>query len=180
MARVARAPATLQLGDANGALHILDALDEAQPCWEGAELTARSLVRIEALLAEMRFQDALDVIEAYGVEFDPLGARELPLLRARALEGAGLAEEASRAWMLVAREAPVADRGLAYRSAARLAEASGDPLAVLYVAREARLTGCGADVAEAERRAHADLSHSDVERATAAPARAPADLRRDY
>lgn len=157
VARVELARATLRLGDAEGALHILDALDVSHPCWERTELSARALVRIEALIEGQRFQDAVLAIEAHADDFDPLGARELPRLRARALEGAGLAEEASRAWLLVAREEAGARRISAYQAAARLAELSGDPLDVLFVAREAQAAGFGPCVAEAERRARAAL-----------------------
>jgi predicted negative regulator of RcsB-dependent stress response len=157
VARVELARATLALGDAASALHILDALDASHPCWEKTELTARALVRIDALLVERRFQDALLALEARAPDLDPLGTRELPRLRARALEGAGLAEEAARAWLLVAREAQGPTSVAAFRTAARLAEESGDPVAVLYVVREAETAGFGACVAEAERRARAEL-----------------------
>ncbi len=157
VARVELARCTLALGDAPSALHILETLDASHPCSERTELTARALVRIEALLAERRFQDALLELETHAQDFDPLGARELPRFRARALEGAGLGEEASRAWLLVAREEPGPACVAAFRSAARLAEEAGDPLAVLYVAREAQAAGFGACVAEPELRARAEL-----------------------
>jgi tetratricopeptide (TPR) repeat protein len=157
VARVELARSTLALGDAPGALHILEALDASHPCREKTELTARALVRIEALLAERRFQDALLELESHAEDFDPLGARELPRLRARALEGAGLGEEASRAWLLVARETPGPACVTAFQSAARLAEDAEDPLAVLYVGREARAAGFGACVAEPEQRAREQL-----------------------
>ena len=157
VARVELARATLALGDAPSALHILDALDQSHPCREKTELTARALVRIEALLSERRFQDALLELETGVQSFDPLGVRELPRLRARALEGAGLAEEASRAWLLVARAEPGPRSAAAFRSAARLAEEASDPLAVLFVAREAQAAGFGACVAEPAQRAREAL-----------------------
>lgn len=169
VARVELARATLGLGDAPSALHILEALDASHPCWERTELSARALVRIEALLAEARFEDALAVIEGHESNFDPLGLRELPRLRARALEGAGLGEEAARAWLLVAREAPAPARIGAYQSAVRLAEESGDPMAVLFVAREATLAGFGAAVSQAERRARAALGVVDPLASSPAP-----------
>src|SRR5262249_44284917 len=139
------------------ALHILDAPDASHPCAEKTELTSRTLIRVEALLAEKRFQDALLELESRAGDLDPLGARELPRLRARALEGAGLAEQASRAWLLVARGERGPSGTAAFRSAARLAEDAHDPLAVLYVAREAQAAGFGACVAEPERRARTAL-----------------------
>ena len=161
VARVELARATLQLGDADGALHILDALDASHPCWERSELTARALVRIEALLAERRFQDALTELDTRAGAFDPLGADAIPALRARALEGAGLVDEAARAWLEVARAEAGPARTTAYQSAVRLAEQSGDPLAVLYACREAQSAGFGALVAEPERRARAALGVVD-------------------
>jgi tetratricopeptide (TPR) repeat protein len=157
VARVELARATLALGDAPGALHILDALEASHPCHEKTERTARALLRIEALLSVRRFQDALLELEAGAEGFDPLGVRELPRLRARALEGAGLFEDAARAWLLVARAEAGPTSAPALRSAARLAEEAGDPLAVLYVAREARAAGLGACVAEPEQRARREL-----------------------
>lgn len=153
VARVELARATLELGDAEGALHILDALDVSHPCWERTELTGRALVRIEALLSMRRYQDALLELEVHAADLDPLGARAAPGLRARALEGAGLLDEAGRAWLQVARNEPGPARTAAFRSAARLAEQGGDPLAVLFACREAESAGYGACVAEYERRA---------------------------
>ncbi len=161
VARVELARSTLRLGDADGALHILDALDASHPCWERSELGARALLRIEALLAERRFQDALHVLETRADELDPLAARAASALRARALEGSGLAEEAARAWLQVAREEPGPARGAAFQSAARLSEEAGDPLGVLYACREAQAAGFGAAVAEPERRARAALGVID-------------------
>jgi predicted negative regulator of RcsB-dependent stress response len=157
VARLELARATLKLGDAASALHILDALDASQPCWERTELSARALVRIEALLSAGRHEDALAVLDVNDDDFDPLAVHELPRLRARALEGAGLTEEAARAWLLAAREEPAPARIGAYQAAARLAERSGDPLSVLYVAREAETAGFGACVAAEGRRARASL-----------------------
>ena len=164
VARVELARATLELGDADGALHILDALDVSHPCWERTELTARALVRVEALLAERRFLEALGELEARGDDFDPLGARELAALRARALEGAGLPDEAARAWLEVARIDPGLARTTAFQSAARLAELAGDPVAVLYTCREAQAAGYGAALAESERRARLALGVAEPPR----------------
>lgn len=162
VARVELARATLELGDAESALHILDALDASHPCWERTELTARALVRVEALLRQRRFQDALLELEVHADDFDPLGARAVPELRARALEGAGLLDEAARAWLLVARNEPGPARTAAFQSAARLAEQGGDPLAVLFACREAQTAGYGACVAEVERRARAAVGVVEV------------------
>lgn len=157
VARIELARATLRLGDARSALHILDALAASHPCRERTELTARELVRIEALLQDNRFQDACLVIDGQAGDFDPLGARELTRLRARALEGAGLDDEAARAWLLVAREESGVMRVAAYQAAVRLAEQAQDPLAVLFVAREAQAAGFGSSVADAEHHARAAL-----------------------
>jgi hypothetical protein len=155
VARVELARATLALGDAKSALHILDSLDEAHPCWDRTEASARALVRIEALLVERRFQDALVELEAGAARFDELTKKRLPRLRARALEGAGLAQEASQAWLLVAREESGPARVQAYQTAAGLC--ADDPLGVLFVAREAKAAGFGAAVADAEHAARESL-----------------------
>lgn len=166
VARVELARSTLRLGDAKSALHILDMLDASHPCWERTELSARALVRIDALLAERRFQEALLELETRAPDFDPLAAGEVPGLRARALEGAGLSDEAARAWLLVAREElgpahTATSRVGAFQAAARLAEESGDPLGVLYACRAAQNAGFGACVAEPERRARLALGVVD-------------------
>jgi tetratricopeptide (TPR) repeat protein len=163
IARVELARTTLELGDAASALHILDALETSHPCSERTELTARALVRIEALLAAGRPQDALLELESRAAGFDALGARAVPALRARALQGADLSAEAARAWLLVAREEPGPARGEHYRTAARLAAQAGDPAAVLFVAREARAAGFGTLVAELEECARAELGLAVVE-----------------
>jgi tetratricopeptide (TPR) repeat protein len=174
VARVELARATLSLGDAAGALHILESLETSHPCWERTEYTARLLARVEALLALRRFQDALLELESGAHELDPLGEQELPRLRARALEGAGYPLEASRAWLLVARGALATERIGAYQSAARLCEEADDPMGVLFVAREAQAAGFGTSVAEPERRARAALGVAAPK--TAGAERAPARL----
>ncbi|MSR63043.1 MAG: hypothetical protein EXS08_11425 [Planctomycetes bacterium] len=157
VARLELARATLRLGDAAGALHILDALDQAQPGWEPSEQGGRTLLRVDVLLALERFQDAADLLEARAEQLDPLSAREVATLRARALEGAGFPEEASRAWLLAARDALAPARAEAYRAAVRASEQARDPLGVLYAAREAQAAGFGALVAEAAARARITL-----------------------
>jgi len=164
VARVELARSTLRLGDARGALYILDALETSHPCWERTERTARTLIRVEALLEDGRFQDACLELEARSDDLDPLGAVELPRLRARALEGAGLFDEAARAWLLVARDAEGPSRVSAYQEAARLAEATSDPMVVLYIAREARAAGFAASVGAAESRAKIALGMESAPR----------------
>ncbi len=158
VARVELARATLALQDAPSALHILEALERSHPTRERTEVTARTLIRVEALLAAARFQDALFELESRGPQLDALGARAAPELRARALEGAGLLDEAARAWLLVARGADQGrPRALAFEKAARLALDAQDELAVLFIAREAQACGVGATVAACEREARSRL-----------------------
>ena len=130
--------------------HILEALDASHPCWERTESTSRALVRIEALLAAGRSQDALLELESRAPGFDPLGAAQVSRLRARALQGAGLLDEASRAWLLVARDESGAARARAFQTAAELAAEAQDDLGVLYVARDAQAAGLGPVVASLE------------------------------
>lgn len=157
VARIELARATLALGDAAGALHILEALEREHPCWDPSETAARALVRIEALLAQDRAPEALIELDLAGERFAALGLAALPELRARALAAAGASDEAARALLDLARSQSGPERIATYREAARLAEQSGDPLGVLYVAREARAAGFGPAVAEAETRARRTL-----------------------
>lgn len=157
VARVELARATLALGDAEGALFIVAALDESHPSWETSEAAARALVRIEALLALARHQEALVELDLAGERFAALGIADLPALRARALAGAGAKDEAARTLLELARTQHGPERIMTYREAARLAEESGDRLGVLYVAREARAAGFGAAVGPAEERARTAL-----------------------
>jgi hypothetical protein len=157
VARIELARATLALGDAEGALFIVAALEESHPCWDASEAAARALVRIEALLALGRHQDALVELDLAGERFAALGIADLPALRARALEGAGAKDEAARTLLELARKQHGPERITTYREAARLAEESGDRLGVLYVAREARASGFGAAVLASEERARKEL-----------------------
>jgi hypothetical protein len=157
VARIELARATLALGDAEGALFIVAALEESHPCWDASEAAARALVRIEALLALGRHQDALLELDLAGERFAALGIADLSALRARALAGAGAKDEAARTLLELARTQNGPERITTYREAARLAEESGDRLGVLYVAREARAAGFGAVVAPAEERARQAL-----------------------
>lgn len=150
IARLELARATLRLGDPSSALHILEALEEVRPAWDTLEASARALVRIEALLESGAFQDALLEIDSGQHRFDPIATREIARLRARALEGAGFTQEASRAWLVVARDHDGPERLSAYRTAARLCADSQDPMGVLFVAREARTAGFGGAVAAYE------------------------------
>lgn len=157
LSRVELARATLSLGDARSTLHILEALDRSHPSRERTEVTARTLLRVEALLADGRFQDALFELETRGRALDPLGAKEAPVLRARALEGANLVDEASRAWLLVARGTEGRSRARAFEKAATLALGARDELGCLFIVREARTLGLGAIVAAQEREARERL-----------------------
>lgn len=157
VARVELARATLALGDASGALYILDALEESHPCWDTSEAAARALVRIEALLATGRPHDALIELDLAGQRFAALGLADLPALRARALEHSGAKDEAARTLLELARGQTGPERITTYGDAVRLAEEAGDPLGVLYVAREARAAGFGSVVGPAEERARAAL-----------------------
>ena len=167
LARLELARATRELGDAAGALHLLDALDTSHPAWDRTEITARALARVETLIAARRFPEALAALDAGESAFDSLGASQIPRLRALALEGAGLGDEAARAWLLVARERSGPERLAAYQTAARLALDAGDALGVLFVAREARTSGVGAAVAAEEAAARRALGLSDAEPASA-------------
>ena len=162
IARLELARATRELGDAEGALHILDALARSHPAWDRTEVTARELVRIETLIAAQRFQEALAALDAGERDFDALGARQVPRLRAQALEGAGLGDEAARAWLVVAREKSGPARIEAYRTAAQLALDADDALGVLFVAREASAAGLGSAVAAEETEARRRLGLAPV------------------
>jgi tetratricopeptide (TPR) repeat protein len=157
VARLELARATLRLGDPASALTILDRLDELRPAWDSFEASARALVRIEALLESGACAEALLEIDSGHQRFDEVGTRAVARMRALALEGAGFPEEASRAWLVVARDRSGPERLSAYRTAARLCADVNDPMGVLFVAREARSAGFGGAVAAYETAAREHL-----------------------
>lgn len=155
-------------GDAQAALYMLNALDTQYPASDATDQTARRLVKASALNATGRYMEALQEIDLADRDFDEYGAWEALQIRAVALEGVGLPGEAARAWLLYAKDAAGPDKAFAYGEAARLALASNDEVAVLFVVRQADQDGVhtGLENYEAEARRHLGL---DVDATAASP-----------
>lgn len=170
-ARLELARCLTELGDPEDALHVLNSLEASHPADDSTEITARALVRAAALVGRDRPMEALRALADLAGPMDQLARHEALRVRARALEGVGLPAEAGRAWLLFAEEADPASRLQAFENAARLALASDDELAVLFVVRAAEAHGLQSELSrytrEAERRlgqAAIDESHVlDVE-----------------
>lgn len=138
-ARLALARCAAQLGDHERAFYMLDVVDTYAPTMDPAQTRERLLIRARAQIAAGKAPDALETLEAA----QRLARREsLPPealeLRARALEATGDGAAACKAWLAFAHEADEDARSDAYAQAARLAADSGDALAALFLAEEAR------------------------------------------
>jgi tetratricopeptide (TPR) repeat protein len=160
-ARLELARVSIDLGDAQGALHLLNFLDANYPA-DGAsapsERAERRLVRAQAHVALEAWIPALRALEEAPIDAARESGPRTLRIRATALEGLGFESEAGRAWLLCARDAALAeDREHAFRRAAELALAAGDELATLFVCREAAKAGSGDALASAEATARARL-----------------------
>lgn len=139
---IGMARTTNALGDPQGALRTLDALEVNVPPVSIGDRRERLLERVRALNGLDRFDLALETLD----EIDQLGLTAAETaesfgLRGVTFEGLGLLAEAGRAWLVFAREVDGPDRGRALENAARLALADADELAALLVCEEARSLG---------------------------------------
>jgi tetratricopeptide (TPR) repeat protein len=137
-ARIATARALAMQGRGPEALALMDAVDISYPPHGDHEVEDRLLVRARAQLAAGNAPGALEELDRRSLTHTSLGStREDFELRARALEAAGSPLEAARAWLASASLADGPEKVEALVSAARLAAAGGDDLAVLFIARSA-------------------------------------------
>lgn len=138
-ARLALARLSVELGDPQRGLYVMDALDNVQPATEPADLAERLRIRalcFEKLDAPM---DSLRLIDqAERIEGETPESLEL---RALALETSDRGGEAVRAWMTLSERAPEERLGHIFGNAARLAYELGDDMGVLFIHRQAESYG---------------------------------------
>jgi hypothetical protein len=141
-ARLELARASIELGDAKSALHLLNFLDANYATDDEIELAERRLVRARACNATHDYVEALRTLEEGEVVTAALAEARSLAIRAEAFEGLGFEAEAARAWLIFAREAATAEeRASAFEKAAALSLAAGDELGTLFVCREAAKAG---------------------------------------
>lgn len=159
-ARLELAHCLVRTGDARQAQLLLDALDNLYPTVDRAETRGRLFVHAMALRATGRDAEAMRAL----AEADRMGVEarwEAPAaeLRAQVLEAFDRPAEAARAWLAFAKLDVVApkDQERAFVNAARLAQAAGDPLAVLMIERTASGTAAASAIAPIAAGARAEL-----------------------
>ncbi|MBL8861970.1 MAG: hypothetical protein JNK02_08145 [Planctomycetes bacterium] len=163
-ARLGIARCLAEQGRGTEALALLEVVDVSYPVRGPTDVAARALARTRALLAAGRPADALHELDRRA-GIDPRhGERSEDLgLRARALQELNAPLEAARAWLACSTAAKGAERDDALASAARLAAAGGDDLAVLFVERLARGGGRHEEIALAADRARVRLGLAALE-----------------
>ncbi len=141
-ARLELARVSIELGDAQSALHLLNFLDANFATDDKVELAERRLVRARACNATHDYVEALRTLEEGEIiSASQAEARSLAI-RAEAFEGLGFEVEAARAWLIFAREAAAAEeRAAAFEKAAQLSLDAGDELGTLFICREAAKSG---------------------------------------
>ena len=163
---------TAQLGDAERALYMLDALEGLAPAEED-QRQARLYVRARALVGQRQHHRALEALaeadESERSHQEQLDSHEL---RARALGGLDEHGAASRSWLAYCELAAGPDLAQGLQQAAASALSAGDELAVLFIERLAAKRGIEGVVAEEAREARTRLDllsgrlsgQADVER----------------
>ncbi|MEM7309975.1 MAG: hypothetical protein AAF682_25090 [Planctomycetota bacterium] len=139
--RLELARCTVELGDAQNAIFLLNAVDQTHPVPPGPERNARTLVRSLALVGLGRHLEALELLEAAEHTLD--GERRIEGLRVRALalQGAGHPGDAGRAWLLYADAVAEPARVNALEQAVRLALDADDQMGALFICRQAEEYG---------------------------------------
>lgn len=164
-ARIAMARALARQGRGTESLALLDAVDLSYPPHDDREVQERRLVRARGHLAAGDAADALRELDLRATAHAALGLTPEDLeLRARALDAAGSPLEASRAWLACAALSSGREKQDALLSAARLAKAGGDDLALLLIAR---LTDGGEQAALVQRMADEAREHLGLDGAPA-------------
>jgi hypothetical protein len=148
---------TAQLGDAERALYMLDALDESAPAREDGR-QERLYIRARALVGQGQHHRALEAL-AEADESERSRAQQLDSheLRARALGGLEEHGAASRSWLAYCEVAAGDDLARGLQQAATSALLAGDELAVLFIERLATRRGVEGVVAEQAREARTRL-----------------------
>jgi hypothetical protein len=141
-ARLELARVSIELGDAQSALHLLNFLDANFLTDDQAELAERRLVRARACNATHDYVEALRTLEEGEIISATQAEARSLAIRAEAFEGLGFEVEAARAWLIFAREAAAPEeRTAAFEKAAQLSLAAGDELGTLFICREAAKSG---------------------------------------
>ncbi len=161
-ARLELARVSIELGDAQGSLHLLNSLDTNTPPADAPERAERALVRAQALEACRQPIEALRTLEENELEKSRL-AHAAGEVRAQALEDLGYRTEAARAWILFARDADPAVQNAAFERAGRLALEAGDELGALFVCREAARAGADEGLGPVSRAARSRLGLDEDE-----------------
>ena len=163
-ARLELARSSIELGDPKSALYMLNALEASYPTRTSEDRVARSLVRARGGNETRDWLGALRSIEGVADDFSAADEHAALEIRAVALEGLGYAVEASRAWLLFAREGNAQEQSRAYEHAARIALELEDELGVLFVCREAAREGAGENLGPLMREARERLGLDQAER----------------
>jgi len=163
-ARLELARASIELGDAKSALHLLSFLDGNYTTSDPVERAERRLVRARALNATHEYVEALRVLEEGEVVSAPEAEARAIEVRAVAFEGLGFHVEAARAWLIHARETDDEEaRVHSFEKAAELSLEAGDELGTLFVVREAARQGADEGLGEFQRRARQRLGLDEAE-----------------
>jgi hypothetical protein len=163
-ARLELARTSIELGQPENALHVLNFLDSQYETEDPAELAERRLVRAQALNATSEYIDALRTLEAGEVIAAERGQSRSIAIRAQAFQGLGFEVEAARAWLIYARDEQDAQKsGQAFERAAQLSLEGGDELGALFVCREAARSGADAGLGSLAHEARVRLGLDEQE-----------------
>ncbi|MFN0007773.1 MAG: hypothetical protein ACKVXR_07680 [Planctomycetota bacterium] len=135
-ARISTARILALQGRGVEALSLLDAVDLSYPPRDERDFQDRLLVRARGLLATGSAPAALAALDRRAAAHASFGLTQEDLeLRARALEALEAPAEAARAWLAISSLASGREKASALEAAARLADRSGDDIALLFIAR---------------------------------------------
>jgi len=163
-ARLELARASIELGDAPSALHVLNYLEANYETDDPVELCERRLVRARALNATHEYVEALRVLGAGEIAADADTRERSLAILAEAFQGLGFEVEAARAWLIFAREAARGEQSeRAFARAAELSLEGGDELGTLFICREAARHGADEGLGALAHRARVRLGLEEEE-----------------
>lgn len=168
MARLEVARCSVNLGDPQSALYILQSLEADYATPDPVENAGRVLVRSMALNAQGRHMEALRALDAVGPRMDSIANADAAKTRAMSLEGLKLYGDASQSWLIYSRSVSPGEQEEALREAARLALLGRDELAVLFICKEAAKIPPARSFEEFEREARRRLGFEVAEEPQAA------------